>query len=62
MYSLVFYLFIFLPFHEACVILVPWPGIEPGPLAVKEPSPNLSWMAGEFPHPNFFYFFSDKNK
>ena len=26
--------------HTACGILIPWPGIEPGPLAVKAWSPN----------------------
>ena len=29
-------------------ILVPGPGIEPGPMAVKVPSPNR-WTAREFP-------------
>ena len=33
----------------ACEILVPWPGIEPGPSAVKEPSPN-HWTTREFPN------------
>ena len=32
----------------ACGILVPEPGIEPGPTAVKAPSPN-HWTAKEFP-------------
>ena len=32
----------------ACGILVPQPGIEPGPSAVKAPSPN-HWSAREFP-------------
>ena len=32
----------------ACGILVPRPGIEPRPSAVKAPSPN-HWTAGEFP-------------
>ena len=32
------------PYHTACGILVPWPGIEPGPMAVKVPSPN-HWPA-----------------
>ena len=31
-----------------CWILVPWPGIEPGPSAVKAQSPNY-WFAREFP-------------
>ena len=34
--------------HMACGILVPHPGIEPGPLAVKAPSPN-NWTTREFP-------------
>ena len=32
----------------ACGILVPWPGIEPGPSAVKAQSPS-HWSAREFP-------------
>ena len=32
----------------ACGILVPWPGIEPGPSAVRLWSPN-PWTAREFP-------------
>ena len=43
-----FFLF-FYPFGPmACGILVPQPGIESEPLAVKEPSPN-HWMAREVP-------------
>ena len=38
------------------VILVPWPGIEPVPLAVKAKYPN-HWTAREFP-PYCFFFFS----
>ena len=34
--------------RAACGILVPQPGIEPGPSAVKAPSPN-HWTAREFP-------------
>ena len=41
-------LFFFLPRHAACRILVPQPGIEPRPLAVKVPSPN-HWTAREVP-------------
>ena len=33
--------------HVACRILVPQPGIEPGPLAVKAQRPN-HWTAREF--------------
>ena len=33
--------------HVACGILVPQPGMEPRPLAVKAPSPNY-WTAREF--------------
>ena len=32
----------------ACGILIPWPGIEPGPTAVKGSSLN-HWTAREFP-------------
>ena len=38
------------PRHAACGILVPQPGIEPGPLAVKAQSPN-HWTSKEFPGP-----------
>ena len=44
----IFYLFTFWPCLKACGILVPQPGIEPGPLAMKEQSPN-HWTAWEFP-------------
>ena len=30
-----FFFFFFLPHHVACGILVPQPGTEPGPLAVR---------------------------
>ena len=36
------------PYHAACGILVPWPGTEPGPLAVRAQSPNY-WTTGELP-------------
>ena len=42
------YIFFFWPCHRGCRILVPQPGIEPGPLAVRAPSPNY-WTAREFP-------------
>ena len=41
-------LFFFWPRHAACGILVPQPGIEPGPSAVKALSPN-HWTARELP-------------
>ena len=44
----IFYLFIFWLHFTACGILVPWPGIEPGPTAVKAPSLN-HWTAREIP-------------
>ena len=40
--------FFFSPRCAARGILVPWPGIEPGPSAVKVRSPN-HWIAREFP-------------
>ena len=39
-------LYFFWPHHTACKIFVPWPGIEPGTLAVKVPGPN-PWTARE---------------
>ena len=49
-----FFLFFFLPCRTSCRILVPQPGIEPRPSAVKawSPSPN-HWTAREFP--SFFF-------
>ena len=45
-----FYLFIyFWPCSAACGILVPWPGIEPAPSAVKARSPN-HWTTRELLH------------
>ena len=41
-------LFFFWPCRMACGILVPQPGIEPGPLAMRPQSPN-HWTAREFP-------------
>ena len=44
-----FFCFVFFwPLRAACGILVPQPGIEPGPLAVKVRSPN-HWTTREFP-------------
>ena len=44
----IFYFYSFCLHHEACGILIPQPGIEPGPLAMKAPSPD-HWTAREFP-------------
>ena len=44
--------FVFRTHHEAYGILVPWPGIEPMPSAVKMWSPN-HWTAREFPITHF---------
>ena len=41
------YFFLAVP-SAACRVLVPPPGIEPGPMAVTGLSPN-PWTAGEFP-------------
>ena len=43
----------FWPHNEACRILVPWPGIEPRPAAVKAPSPN-HWTSRELPSLAFY--------
>ena len=40
--------FLFWPYHTACGILVPQPGIEPAPPAVEAQSPN-HWTAREVP-------------
>ena len=40
-------IFFFWPRHVACRILVPQPGIEPRPTAIKVLSPN-HWTAREF--------------
>ena len=37
------------PCHAACRIIIAWPGVEPGPSAVKALSPN-HWTARGFPH------------
>ena len=44
-------LFVFWPCHMACKILVPWPGIEPGPSTVSVWSP-IHWTTREFPAPH----------
>ena len=51
--------FFFWPCHMACRLLVPQPGLEPGPSAVKASSPS-HWTAREFPKTSFFLalFFS----
>ena len=48
LFFIYFILFIFLPHHAACRILVPQPGIEPMPPAVEVGSPS-HWTAREFP-------------
>ena len=42
----------FWPCHAACRVLVPWPGIEPGPPASGAQSLN-HWTAREVPSPFF---------
>ena len=42
------------PQYEACGILIPWPGTEPMPLAVKVWSPN-HWTARRFMFISFGY-------
>ena len=57
-FELINYLFnLFIWLHcAACGILVPWPGIEPWPSAVKVWSPN-PWTTREFPiFKNLFYW------
>ena len=47
--------FLFLLLFFGCVscrILVPWPGVKSGALAVRTLSPN-QWTTGEFPQPSF---------
>ena len=50
------HLFIYWPRHAACGTLVPRPGIEPRPKAVKAPSPN-HWAAREV-SPRIHYFYN----
>ena len=45
---LLFFFFFFWPYHMACGLLVPQPGIEPVPPAVEAWSLN-HWMAREVP-------------
>ena len=47
LYYFILFLF-FWPHHVACGILVPRPGIEPGPSSVKAQNPN-HWTTREFP-------------
>ena len=42
------------PCRMACRILVPYPGIHPGPPAVEARSPN-QWTAREVPRVYFFF-------
>ena len=52
----------FLWLHLApCGSLVPRPGIEPGPLVVKGPSPN-HWTAREFPSPPHFKHYKSEDR
>ena len=44
---------LFWPCHMACGILVPQPGIEPRPSAVRARSPN-HWITREFPNNEFW--------
>ena len=46
------YLLICWPCQVPCGILVPWPGVEPRPTAVKASSPNL-WTTRELPKASF---------
>ena len=50
--SCVLFVCLFWPWHIACGILVPWPGIEPVPPAVEARSPN-HWTTREFPPMSF---------
>ena len=54
-FSFSFPFFFFLPLPVARGILVPRPGIDPGPLAVRARSPN-HWTAREFPSASFYFF------
>ena len=47
------FFFFFWPRCTACEILVPQPGIKPGPPAVEAQSPN-HWIAREFPKFDIF--------
>ena len=40
--------FIFWPYHMACGILIPWPGMEPSPPALEAQSLN-QWITREVP-------------
>ena len=55
-----FTLFYFWPYHVACKILVPWPGIEPMPPAVETWSLN-HWTAREVPEGIFKNWNSNNN-
>ena len=47
-------IFFFLPCHETCEILVPWPGFELGPPVVDVWSPN-HWTTREVPEDHFVF-------
>ena len=46
--------FVGVGYHVACGVLVPQPGIEPGPPTVEVPSPN-HWTPREFLHLGYLY-------
>ena len=47
------FFFFFWLHHAACGILIPQPGVEPGPSAVRARSPN-HWIARESQHGTIF--------
>ena len=53
-YIYIYFFFFFLATLVACGILLPQPGIESGPSAVKAWSPN-HWTTREFPKGRSFY-------
>ena len=55
LFQICFFIF-FWPRRAACRILVPQPGIEPAPSAVKAQSPH-HWTARDFPPSSFFTAF-----
>ena len=57
----VLFCFVFWLRRAACGTLVPWPGVEPGPMAVKAPSPN-HWTTREFPQILFWLLISHRIK
>ena len=51
--------FFFSPYHTTFRISLPWPRIDPTPLAVKAQSPNL-WRAREFTIAQLLYIYTTK--